>query len=58
MWHQYRCELFPQYEPPFDEVAPAAVEPGGRTVLFSEFFRQSRDGQKRGIVRIIPEVTP
>lgn len=58
MWHRYHVELFPQFTPPFESLAVAATTPQGRHILFPEFFRHTRAGQPRGIVRIIPENTP
>jgi hypothetical protein len=58
MWHRFHVELYPQFTPPFDALAVAATNPQGRNILFPEFFRHTRAGQPRGIVRIIPENTP
>lgn len=52
MWHRYRVELFPNYMPPFESLATAALNPQGIPVLVPEFFRRARDGRERGIVRI------
>jgi hypothetical protein len=53
MWHRYQVELFPQYTPPFESLAKAAIDPHGRPVLFPEYFRRTRDGSPRGIIRIV-----
>lgn len=58
MWHRYQVELFPQFTPPFESLIPAATSRAGGPVLFPEFFRHTRAGQPRGIVRIIPENMP
>jgi hypothetical protein len=58
MWHRYRVELFPQYNPPFHALSRAADDLLGRPVLFPEFFRHTRAGTPRGIVRIMPEPKP
>jgi hypothetical protein len=58
MWHRYHVELFPQFTPPFDTLAVAATSPQGRQILFTEFFRHTRAGKPRGIVRILTENAP
>ena len=58
MWHRCRVELFPQFTPPFQSLARAATDHHGRPVLFPEFFRRTRDGSTRGIVRIVQEQMP
>lgn len=58
MWHRYHVELFPQFTPPFESLSVADTSPQGKHVLFPEFFRRTRTGQPRGIVRIAPENKP
>lgn len=58
MWHQYRIELFPLFAPPFEFFSRAATGSHGQPIFFDEFFRHSRAGTPRGIVRVLPEVGP
>jgi hypothetical protein len=56
MWHRFQVELFPQFMPPYQFLSPATSR-AGRLVLFPEFFRRTRTGTSRGIIRLIPEPT-
>ena len=51
MWHQYRVELYPVFEPPFQSLSAK----GTSRVTIDEFFRRTRDGRRRGVVQIIRE---
>ncbi|MBN1959409.1 MAG: hypothetical protein JW841_00560 [Deltaproteobacteria bacterium] len=55
MWHRYHVELYPQFHPPFECLTTAALGSSGTPVLFPEFFRHTRSGEARGIIRIIKE---
>ena len=52
MWHDYHVELFPVFRPPFAELSSAGGNP---PVTIDKFFRQSRGGEPRGVVRLLPE---
>lgn len=58
MWHRYHVELFPQFTPPLESLTAAATGEHGRPILFPEFFRHTRTGTPRGIVRIVSETKP
>jgi len=52
MWHEYKVELFPVFRRPF---ARHSARGGDPPVTIDAFFRESRDGRGRGIVKVLPE---
>jgi hypothetical protein len=50
MWTKHRVELYPVFRPPFERNSSRGIEP---TETIDSFFRTSRDGSPRGLVRIV-----
>jgi hypothetical protein len=49
MWHLHRLEFFPNFPG-----LVAGMDSSGMPRGFPEFFRQTRDGQQKGIVQLVP----
>jgi hypothetical protein len=51
MWHKYRVELFPVFREPY--VGFSAMG-GNPPVTIDQFFHESRSGQPRGVIKLVP----
>lgn len=56
MWHRYYIELFPVFREPFANFS--ASSGGNPPITIDKFFRRSRDGTARGVVRVLAERDP
>ena len=56
MWHQYQIELFPHWNSSPSGPGPTAgLDEYGNELPFPSFFRRSRDGSRKGIIKVIKD---
>ena len=53
MWHRHRIELHPHFHAPLHGLSPAGMGPNGLPMYVPAFFRQTRSGEPKGIVRLL-----
>ncbi len=53
MWHRHRVELHPHFHPPCQGLSLAGTGLDGLPMNFPEFFRQTRGGETKGIIRLL-----
>jgi hypothetical protein len=55
LWHKYKVELFPVFRRPFAALTSTGGSP---PVTIDQFFRRSRDGHERGLIRVVSRGAP